>query len=197
MRRRCAAGTTTGDALEIVRIVDDAAVLADCRAIGRQAQAERCALRRRAGLHFFSLRRAGRSIANTWAIRGGERFLDEAMLVFELGANDACLRDMYVDDAERGKRVFGQFVRALEAGPLAGIERLWSCVEAGNAASLFAHRHCSFEAVGDVSTLAFFNRLMLRRWRIPAELHCREFAATRRVLWLDAPARAFRQAHLA
>ncbi len=153
--------------------------------------------RREAGLRFFSLRRAGRSIANTWAIRGGERFLDEAMLVFEFGAADACLRDMYVEVGARGAGVFAQFVRALESGPLAGIERIWSCVEANNAASIAAHRRGGFATAGSVTAIALFDRLMLRRSRLPAGLNCRDFAASRRLLWMDARARAFRQAHLA
>lgn len=195
MRRHCKPDEV--GSYEVVRLHEDDRVLADCRSIGRQAQLDRCIRRRLAGLQFHSLRHGGLSIANTWTIRGGERFLDEAMLAFELGANDACLRDMYVHHDQRGRGVFAQFVRALEAGPLAGIARLWSCVERDNVASIAAHRRAGFEAVGEVSAIALFDRLLLRRSRIPRELNCREFRSSRRLLWLDARARAFRLAHLA
>lgn len=198
MRRRCGTPVATQTpAGEVVEIDDLDALLADCASIGRQTSPERCRLRRRRGLRFFSFRHDGASVANTWLVRGGERFLDEAMLAFELGPDEACLRDMFVRPAARGRGAFASFVLALERGPLAGAASLWSCVEDGNAASIAAHRRAGFESHGKVGAMVLFGHLMLRRGAPPDELPCRAFEPGRRLLWIGARARAFREQHLA
>jgi GNAT superfamily N-acetyltransferase len=181
----------------VVELDDVEAILSHGHATGRDAGAERVQQRRRHGLRFFSLLEGDTVVASTWAVRGGARFLDEAMLVLKLAPDAACLRDVFVRQADRGRGIFRQLVESLEAGPLDGISDLWSCVEAGNRASIAAHRRAAFETAGEVSTVALFDRLMWRRPSLPDALECRDYDASRHWLWLDDRARGFRRSQLA
>jgi GNAT superfamily N-acetyltransferase len=181
----------------IVEVDDAGGILAHGRAVGRDVPVERVRQRLRHGLRCFSLLEGDRVVANTWAVRGGVRFLDEAMLVLELGPDAACLRDVQVRPADRGRGLFRQLVERLEQGPLDGIRDLWSCVEAGNRASVAAHRRAAFAIAGEVSTVALFDRLMWRRPSLPDALECRDYDASRHWLWLGAHARGFRRDQLA
>jgi hypothetical protein len=181
----------------VVEVDDVDGILSHGHAVGRRADVERVGQRRGHGLRFFSLLEGETVVANTWAVRGGARFLDEAMLVFELSPDAACLRDVQVRHADRGRGLFRRLVEGLEHGPLQGIRHLWSCVEAGNRASIAAHRRAQFVPAGQVSTIALFDRLMWRRPTLPDAMECRDYDATRHWLWLDERARAFRRSQMA
>jgi GNAT superfamily N-acetyltransferase len=184
-------------AFRVVEVDDVEGILSHGHQAGRDSEAERVRQRRRHGLRFFSLLEHDTVVANTWAVRGGARFLDEAMLVLQLAPDAACLRDVFVRPADRGRGIFRQLVESLEHGPLDGISDLWSCVEAGNLASIAAHRRAAFAPAGEVSTVALFDRLMWRRPSLPDALECRDYDASRHWLWMDDRARAFRCSQLA
>mgnify|MGYP003387846709 CR=1 FL=1 len=151
MRRLC--GTTTVTGLAIIEVTDPKAILEHCTAAGRTSEPERVARRLGHGLRFCSLLENGQIVANTWLIRSGARFLDEAMLKFELHSDASCLRDLYVRPESRGQRIFARFIGMLESGPLVGKRELWSCVDADNRASRAAHSHAGFELPATVSSL--------------------------------------------
>jgi GNAT superfamily N-acetyltransferase len=176
----------------VAELAGEEAIMADCAAVQRGTSLERVRQRSARGLRFFSLREQGRVVANTWLAAGGERFLDEAMLVFELAPDDACLRDVFVNPADRGRGLFARLVATLAAGPLHGRRALWSCVERSNAASIAAHRRAGFVPAGSVLAVDAFGVLLWRRARLPRDLHCREYARSRSLLWMDAGARRFR-----
>lgn len=194
-RSRGAPGPPCG--CRVVEVDDVDGILSHGGAVGRDAEVARVRQRLGHGLRFFSLLEGETVVANTWAVRGGARFLDEAMLVLKLAPDAACLRDVYVRQADRGRGLFRQLVEGLEHGPLDGIRDLWSCVEAGNRASIAAHRRAKFAPAGEVSTVALFDRLMWRRSSLPDALECREYDATRHWLWLDERARGFRRSQMA
>jgi GNAT superfamily N-acetyltransferase len=197
LMRRPRRDATPAPALRVAEVDDVDGILAHGRAAGRDATPERVRQRLQHGLRFFSLIEHDTIVANTWALRGGARFLDEAMLVLRLGPDAACLRDVFVRPAERGRGLFRQLVEGLEHGPLSGICDLWSCVEAGNLASIAAHERAAFSIAGEVSTVALFDRLMWRRCSLPDALDCRDYAASRHWLWLGERARGFRRSQLA
>jgi hypothetical protein len=183
--------------LALAELHAEEAILADCSAVWRETRRERVCQRRARGLRFFSLREAGRVVANTWVADGGERFLDEAMLVFELDPQEACLRDAFVNPADRGRGLFSDFITTLERGPLEHIGAMWSCVEHSNATSVAAHRRAGFTVAGDVLAVTLLGALMWRRAKLPAGLRCREYASRNAFVWLGARARQFRQNRLA
>jgi len=197
LMRRLPHAAAPQPALRILEIDDVEGILSHGRAAGREAAPERVRQRRRHGLRFFSLIEQGTVVANTWAVRGSVRFLDEAMLMLRLAPDAACLRDVFVRPADRGRGLFRQLVEGLEHGPLAGIRELWSCVDASNPASIGAHRRAAFAIAGEISTVALFDRLMWRRPSLPDALECRDYEASRHWLWLDERARGFRRAQLA
>ncbi len=196
LRRRCTSSDTVSHD-QIVELSDVTEILADCSAAGRPAQAARAEQRLRRGLKFCSYRVHGAVVANAWVALGSERFLDEAMLVFGLGPDMACLRDVFVSPQSRGRRIFARLVEAISAGPCHGISLLWSCVEADNQASVKAHRNAGFHVAGRVVALTVADRLMWRRADLPAELECRDFEPERHWIWLGHRAREYRRAHLA
>lgn len=172
-------------------------IMTDCLACGRSADAMRTEQRLRLGMRYFSLRRDGRVIAGTWAIRGGERFLDESMLAFDLDMQSASLRDVFVHPAHRGTGAFAELIDAVQSGPLRGIDGLWSFVDPRNAASIRAHERSGFGVRGWSWSWTAWDRVMWRGHRLPLELPCPEYRPDRRLLWLDADARHFRRTHLA
>jgi hypothetical protein len=196
MRRPRSALAPQG-ACRIVEVDDVDGILAHGRAVGRDPEVARVRQRLGHGLRFFSLLEGETVVANSWAVRGGARFLDEAMLVFALAPDAACLRDVHVRPADRGRGLFRKLVEGLEHGPLEGIRDLWSCVDAANRASVAAHRRADFATAGEVSTVALFDRLMWRRPSLPDALECCDYDASRRWLWLGARARGFRRQQLA
>ncbi len=195
MMRRRAQPSSIASPGELVAIESPEDIVADCAATGRASSLERARMRADHGMRYFCLREEGRSIAGAW-ITHTRRFLDEAMLLFELGPGDACMRDVFVAPGRRGERVFSRLVAALVGGPLQGGSALWSCVDARNAASVHAHQRCGFESLSRIRTLSAAGWL-LRSFEIPDGLACNAYAPARSALRLDAGARAFRAAHLA
>jgi hypothetical protein len=188
------AGTTTLAAVQIPSGKDIATALAE---VGNPTPEARITGRLRQGLTFHAFMDGGAVAATTWLALSGERFLDEAMLAAKIGADMAWLRDVFVQPARRGRRLFGAAIAALEAGPLAGRSTLWSFVEATNTASLRAHRKLEFWPVGHIRSLALFDRLMLRQMRLDVPLEWCGYRPGDRLLFLDAEARSYRTAHLA
>ncbi len=107
MMRRRAQPSSIASPGELVAIESPEDIVADCAATGRASSLERARMRADHGMRYFCLREEGRSIAGAW-ITHTRRFLDEAMLLFELGPGDACMRDVFVAPGRRGERVFSQ-----------------------------------------------------------------------------------------
>jgi GNAT superfamily N-acetyltransferase len=133
----------------------------------RWGDLERVQRRFRHGLRFFALARSdarpGQAEGHpgwTWVAAGVPRYIDELRWQVPLGASQAWLRDVFVNPAQRGQRLFAVLVEAI-AQQLGGAE-LFSDVVSDNAASLAAHAGVGFEAFGRVPALTLGDRLAWR-----------------------------------
>jgi GNAT superfamily N-acetyltransferase len=155
-----------------LQLIEYGAALADAvfaldQAHRRWGDLDRVHRRFRHGLRFFALAaraaqpgQAERHPGWTWVAAGVPRYIDELRWQVPLGASQAWLRDVFVDPAQRGQRLFAVLVEAITQR-LGGVE-LFSDVVAGNRASLAAHAGLGFEAFARVPALMLGDRLVWR-----------------------------------
>jgi GNAT superfamily N-acetyltransferase len=133
------------------------------RAFGRRLPLARFDERRRHGLRLFELCEGDRTLAGTWVVPSGERFVDELALGFPVGPRDLWLRDIFVAPGARGRGVFASLLDAVVALEFPQTRTLWSLVTKDNRASLLAHRRYGHQSFAEYEVLHLFRRLLWRR----------------------------------
>jgi RimJ/RimL family protein N-acetyltransferase len=175
----------------------DAEVEAVHRELGRGFSEERARRRFQRGLRFYAVRQAGATVATTWMVVEGERFVDEIGAGFPLPTGDVWIRDAFVAPRHRGRRVFSAALDCVLSRGFPAASAVWSDVGRQNTASLRAHAAYGFAPVGRFTVLQLAGTVAVRlRW--PAgRLRFAAHEAGRRVLLTGASYRRFIREHLA
>ena len=132
-------------------------------------------------MRFYEFRRDDRTLATTWVILRGERFVDEVGLGFPLHSRSPWVRDVFVDPKFRGQGLFAVLLDLVLAG-MPERELLWSDVERSNQPSLRAHASYGYRMVARYAVIHLLGKLLLRvRW--PDDLEtCSSHQPTRKLL---------------
>ena len=149
------------------------------------------------GLRYFELRRDAETIATTFIVSRGTRFIDELGLHFAVPENSIWLRDVFVSPRFRGHRVFEQLFDELLHAVFPGVTTIWSDTTSTNAASLRAHAKYGFREVGSLRALIFLRTLMWRFSPNGLASPCDGYQVQRRFLWLGSGFRDYCERHLA
>lgn len=160
------------------------------RSFGRDMPEERLETRFRHGLRLFELRKGDRSVASTWAVPQGERFVDELGLGFPVRDGILWLRDIFVSPQARGQGLFASLLDAVVA-EFPGTRTLWSAVMSSNHASVRAHERYGHEPVGQYEVLHLLQLVLWRRRWPTGPCGGSSFAFERRVLFTGAEYRRF------
>ena len=149
------------------------------------------------GLRYFELQNHAETIATTFIVCRGTRFVDELGLHFAVPDNSIWLRDAFVSPQFRGHGVFEQLFDELLHTVFPGVTTMWSDTTSTNAASLRAHAKYGFREVGRLRALTLLRTLMWRGRRHGLASPCDGYQVQRRFLWLGSGFRAYCERHLA
>ena len=172
-------------------------VLEHLQAQGRKVSEETVRRRFERGLCFFVLRRGDVTMATTWLVMRGERFVDELGLGLAIPAGAAWLRDVYVHPSYRGRGLFGALIDAAAARADPPVHVLFSAVGLLNKRSLRAHERYGFAPRARYRALAILGLLLFRQeWPVwPEGSH--DPAPGRRLVWMGPAFRRFLMENLA
>jgi hypothetical protein len=126
------------------------------RRLGRVPVRECLERRRRKGLRFFEYRSEGGTIASTWVIEAGERFIDESLVGFRVPDRSIWIRDLYVRDDRRKQGVFGRLTDGLLARHFPAAEAVWS--DTSRPPSAHAHARNGFHRMFNIVSVSLFDR---------------------------------------
>src|SRR5258708_497423 len=167
------------------------------RRFDRDLWESRLRLRFDRGHRFYELREAGRTLATTWAVARGERFVDEIGLGFVVTPEGGLMRDHFVEPQSRGHGLFAVLLDAVRGRFFTRAETLWSAVSTGNRASVKAHMRFGHEVVVRYDVVHILGRILLRlRWP-ERETGGSSFQIRRRALLTGPSYRRFIADHLA
>ena len=139
------------------------------RSLGRDITEWRAKARFAHRLVFYQLTRGEHTVASTWLIHSGVRFIDEVGYHFQIPENSAWIRDIFVNPQYRGRKIFSALQDVLINRVLDNHRVVWSDTEARNHASLKAHANSGFSIV-DSLTIIQLNKLLLIRLRQPSRV---------------------------
>ena len=183
--------------LVVERTGDVGVVVETCRALSRSVRPARVERRFAQGLRYFELRDGAETIATTFIIWRGTRFVDELGLHFPVPEHSIWIRDIFVSPHVRGRGVFVQFFDALLGGVFPDVTTIWSDTESSNSPSLRAHGKYGFRVVGHLRALTVARMFL---WRIahPGQVRpCDGYQVQRRFLHAGSAFRAYCERHLA
>ena len=155
--------------LLVERTGNVSAVVETCRAMSRPVRPARVERRYAHGLRYFDLRDGAETIATTFIIWRGTRFVDELGLHFPVPEHSIWIRDVFVSPQARGRGVFVQFLDTLLRDVFPDVTTIWSDTESSNAASLRAHGKYGFRVVGHLRALTLA-RVLLWRMAHPGQV---------------------------
>jgi GNAT superfamily N-acetyltransferase len=167
------------------------------RALGRAVTEARLQLRFARGLRFYALEEEGRTLATTWAVVEGERFVDEIALGFPVSNDVLWWRDIFVAAEARGRGVFSALLDAVLAKEFRGKREMWSAVYVRNHPSMRAHQKRGFAVVCEYDVLHLMRVVTIRlRWPRTQPVGS-AYQPERRLIWRGPRYRRFIADHLA
>ena len=173
------------------------AVLEANRRFGRAFTQDDLRRRFERGLVFLELKDGEKTLVTGWMVVRSTRFVDELGYHFPIEDGAGWLRDFYVDQAVRGRRMFSTLADHLMRGETAVARVLWSELDTANRASLKAHLNCHFEIVETFRVLHICGLIMLRL-EIPERARTLDgFKPTRRIFLTGAAFRRYRAKYTA
>jgi RimJ/RimL family protein N-acetyltransferase len=182
----------------VERTGDVDAVVGTCRAMSRAALPPARFERRFAhGLRYFELRDGSETIATTFIIWRGTRFVDELGLHLPVPEHSIWIRDVFVSPTVRGRGVFEQFFDALLGRVFPDVTTIWSDTESSNAASLRAHAKYGFRVAGHLRALTVAGAFLWRREEPGRVSSCDGYRARQRFLRVGSEFKAYRARYLA
>ena len=122
-------------------------------------------------------------VASSWLASGG-RYIDELNWWLPIGPDELWLRDVFVAQAWRGRRLFADIVSSLAMPEHGRARRIWSDVDWINTQSMRAHEAAGFRVVARVRALDLAGRIRLRSALPPWPLQVTEIDPTSRLIWL-------------
>ena len=183
--------------LLVERTGDVSAVVATCRAMSRPVRPARVERRFAQGLRYFELRDGVETVATTFIICRGTRFVDELGLHFPVPEHSIWIRDVFVSPQARGRGVFVQFFDALLRDVFPDVTTIWSDTESSNSPSLRAHGKYGFRVVGYLRALTVA-RVFLWRIAHPGQVRpCDGYQVQRRFLRVGSEFKSYRERYLA
>ncbi len=160
------------------------AILMTHRAVGHQVPDQRLQRRLANGLRFLRLDADGVPVATTWVAGSRGRYIDELNWLLPMGPDEWWVRDVFVTQAWRGRRLFADLVTCLADRGNGQTRRLWSDVDWIDKASMRAHQKAGFRVLARVQALDMAGRVRLRSalpaWPMPVQ----EINPTSRLVWL-------------
>lgn len=149
------------------------------------------------GLRFYELEREKETLATTWIVPPGHRFIDEVGYHFPIDERALWIRDIYVVPHARGRRIFSIFLDVLLHRIFPGTRVLWSDAGSKDIASIRAHLYYGFEVIETITMLHLAGAFMFRL-KGPAQRRCLPgFKAKNRVLYTGRPYRKYKDDYLA
>lgn len=175
----------------------DPALIDIYRAAGGEISEERARSRFGHRLKYYQLTREGETVAWTWLIPPGLRFIDEAGYHFPVPDQATWIRDIFVAPRYRGRKMFSVLLDVLASRALVGDREIWSDTATRNRPSVKAHLGAGFRIVDSLKILRL-NQLLLIRLRLPVGLrHRGGYQPDRRFLLTGKAFRAYKKQHLA
>lgn len=167
------------------------------RAAGGEISEERARARFDHRLKYYQLTREGETVAWTWLIPPGLRFIDEAGYHFPVPDQATWIRDIFVAPRYRGRKMFSVLLDVLASRARAGDREIWSDTTARNRPSAKAHLGAGFRIVDSLKIIRL-NKLLLIRLRLPTRLqHRGGYQPDRRFVHTGITFRAYKKQHLA
>ncbi len=149
------------------------------------------------GLRFYELKKKEKTMATTWIVLPGRRFIDEVGYHFPVDEKALWLRDIFVLPHARGQRIFSIFLDILLHRVFSGARVMWSDTESKNTASLKAHLHYGFDVTDTLRVLHLAETVMFRL-KAPAQVeYLSGFKVNRRVLYTGSAYRKYKGEHIA
>ena len=155
--------------------------------LGRKISREKIGRRRRHGLTFFRIDLNGSLVGSIWLVHGGHRYVDEVGLEIVAPPTTVWLRDIWIDPASRGQRIFKRGLAKILGTYFPDVRTLWSDTTEGNRTSRRGHRAAGFEEVGVIRCVRVNPILIYRSTQLPSPLTAVDFLAGRRLV-LQLPA---------
>ena len=155
--------------------------------LGRKITRAKILSRKRHGLAFFRIDLNGSLVGSIWLVHGGRRYIDEVGLEIVAPPSTVWLRDVWIDRACRGQRIFKRGLAKILATYFPDVHTLWSDTAEGNRKSRRGHNAAGFEEVGIIRCVRVNPFLIFRSAQLPNPLKAGEFQAERRLV-LQSPA---------
>ena len=155
--------------------------------LGRKITTEKIGSRKRHGLAFFRIDLNDLLVGSIWLVQGGRRYIDEVGLTVLAPPSTVWLRDVWIDRASRGQRVFRRGLAKILRTYYPDVRTLWSDTAESNRTSLRGHRAAGFEAVGVIRCVRVNPLFIFRSTQLPSPLKAVDFQAERQLI-LQSPA---------
>jgi len=156
-------------------------------ALGRRIAKEKLRSRKKHGLLFFTIHLDGLLVGSLWIVHGGRRYLDEVGLEIVAPSPSVWLRDVWIDRAYRGQRIFKRGLAKILGANFPDLRTLWSDTMEGNRASRRGHLAAGFEEVGVIRCVRINPLLIFRSTELPSPLGAVDYLAQQRLV-LQLPA---------
>lgn len=165
-------------------LLDEARIHHAHLAVGHRIGDSRLRQRLRNGLQFIRFDVDGIPVATSWLAGARGRYIDELNWLLPMAADECWLRDVFVAQASRGRRLFSDIVTALAMPEHGQARRIWSDVDWVNVQSMRAHEAAGFRVVARVRALDLAGRVRLRSALPPWPLPVTEIDPASRWIWL-------------
>jgi len=165
----------------------DDAISRTYEALGRKITQEKLRSRKKHGLTFFRINLDGSLVGSMWIVPGGRRYVDEVGLELVAPSPTVWLRDVWIDSAHRGQRIFRRALTKILGTHFPDVHTLWSDTTEGNRASRRGHLAAGFEEVGVIRCVRVNPLFIFRSTQLPSPLTAVDFLAERRLV-LQLPA---------
>jgi len=183
--------------LRVSELHDIPSIVESCTATSQGASEAQIGLRLKRGLNFYVALVDDRPVATTWMVPPGQRFVDEIGYMLGVPAGSLWLRDIYVAERVRGRRIFSAFLESVLAAYHPDVHTLWSDIDSTSVASAKAHKSYGFELVDSLKVLHLAQLLMIRSLPTNREICAGGFKPDMRAFLTGRSYHAYRAAHLA
>jgi hypothetical protein len=151
--------------------------------LGRKITQGKIGARKKHGLTFFRIDLNGSLVGSMWLVHGGCRYVDEVGLEIVAPPPTVWLRDVWIDRACRGQRIFKRSLAKILGTHFPDVDTLWSDTTEGNLSSRRGHMAAGFEEVGVIRCVRVNPLLIFRSTQLPSPLTAVDFLAERRMVF--------------
>ena len=183
--------------LGVIEQRDLRSIMESCTATKQGAADAQVSYRLERGLKFYAAMVDDKPVATTWMVPPGQRFVDEIGYMLAVPKSSLWLRDIYVAETARGRRIFAAFLESILAVYHPTVQTLWSDIDSSSVASARAHKSYGFEVIDSLAALHVAQLLMIRSMPMNREICVGGFKPDARALLTGRTYGAYRAAHLA